>query len=786
MAMATSGSTTVNVAATRGGSYTDGVRMRLSWAEQSQSVTSNTTTVRFTLQIITGQYGQMIGSATQTWKISCAGKSKSGNFTIQQGNNVTRTLGTFDVTISHNANGSGSFSASFSATFNMTFAGKWISSKSGTLSGTLDTIPRVSTPTVSGVLQLGNAITINTNRASPSFTHTLSYSWAGHTGTIATGVGASTTWTPATATFAPWLTNSSSATCTITCVTYSGSTTIGTTTTNFSLAIPSSVVPTLTSATFSDTEGYLSTYGAFVQRMSRASVAIVAAGVYGSTITGYDASFANYIGNYEASSTVNLGHCLDSGSVTVYIEAQDSRGRVIRGTRTITVASYAAPSISASAKRVNASTGAEDDESNTARLTISGSVHDVNSKGLNAGTVKVYVKQDGTSSYPTSPAYSANRGESWSFTWDTTLATNSKGYSFLVSVTDSFGETVSTECSVGYATPVLDFRDGGGGIGIGHISDRDGLVVGFPSAFEEDMTITGSVLGFRGTGYVSSGYRWIEIARADMDYKNAENAGFIRVLGNIGAYGVAQPVDVTVPLRSYSVSSVMVATPYLTQERTDLVDIVAILDKDMGNRVRVFLKLSKYYNFNIIVSSYQATVLFADSGDPFGGAQPDPDDPTFYLSEASRHVYLPNNSALAALTTSGGVSALLRMNTSNQVELTWTSGGLRGRCFKKIWSGNASPGSTITVSELPYYNLFVFEQSYNSAVILVNRMKGLNSSSYTGIGGYSSGGRTLTFFAVQCQDSGSPTRLEITYASRGYLASTSEGNINITGIYGLL
>lgn len=75
------------------------------------------------------------------------------------------------------------------------------------------------------------------------------------------------------------------------------------------------------------------------------------------------------------------------------------------------------------------------------------------------------------------------------------------------------------------------------------------------------------------------------------------------------------------------------------------------------------------------------------------------------------HIFMQNNKALGAMTTSGGQTSILRMNTSNQVELTWTSGGMRGRVWKTLWSGTLSAGGTVTISELPYYNVFAFRSS---------------------------------------------------------------------------
>src|SRR5699024_2775446 len=57
------------------------------------------------------------------------------------------------------------------------------------------------------------------------------------------------------------------------------------------------------------------------------------------------------------------------------------------------------------------------------------------------------------------------------------------------------------------------------------------------------------------------------------------------------------------------------------------------------------------------------------------------------------NVHLRNNMALMGQLTSGSYSAIVKLNSSDQVELNWTSGGLRGRVRKQLWSGTWSSGS---------------------------------------------------------------------------------------------
>ena len=121
---------------------------------------------------------------------------------------------------------------------------------SGSFTITLPTIPRASVPTVAtSSPEMCKTLTINTNRKSSSFTHTLKYTFGGKTETIAEGVGASYPWeVPDLASLCD---NATSGECTITCITYNGTTNIGTKTCKVTLKVPSATVPTLPTSTAS-------------------------------------------------------------------------------------------------------------------------------------------------------------------------------------------------------------------------------------------------------------------------------------------------------------------------------------------------------------------------------------------------------------------------------------------------------------------------------------------------------------------------------------------------------
>ena len=70
------------------------------------------------------------------------------------------------------------------------------------------------------------------------------------------------------------------------------------------------------------------------------------------------------------------------------------------------------------------------------------------------------------------------------------------------------------------------------------------------------------------------------------------------------------------------------------------------------------------------------------------------------------HVCMRQNAGIYWRLTSGSDFNVLRMNTSNQVEFNWTSGGLKGRVRKQLWAGTWTSGY-LTISDLPYYNVFL-------------------------------------------------------------------------------
>lgn len=202
--------------------------------ENSTSVSSNSSnvTVKVTAKWTSGTFDHNPPKLTVT-----IDGEKYTKYVSLNPNNTTsgnNTIYSKTLDIEHNSDGSKKLTVTASYA---------TSTSSGTvkdsLTKTLTTIARKSAPTCPSSGTLGTALTINTNRKSSSFTHTLTASWNGKSDAIATNTTeASVSWTPPLS----WCTEGASGTCTITCTTYNGSTSLGSNTCDLTLKRPETSV----------------------------------------------------------------------------------------------------------------------------------------------------------------------------------------------------------------------------------------------------------------------------------------------------------------------------------------------------------------------------------------------------------------------------------------------------------------------------------------------------------------------------------------------------------------
>lgn len=460
--MATSGSKSVSVAS--------GLTLKFNWSQSSQSVSNNTTTISWNMQVILASGHTISSSASKDWSVTVNGKTYSGSNSFgSMGSGATKTMASGSTTIAHNSDGTKTFNYSFSQQFNITFNGASVKTGSGSGSGTLNTIARASSFTLSSSsLDMGGSQTVNITRASSSFTHTVQYTFGGTTITPYTKTtSTSVSFTPSLD-LANKIPNATSGTCTVKVTTYNGDTAIGSSSKTFTLKVPSSVKPNVSlGVTYNSTLSGLCLAG-----KSTVKVTPTGTGSYSSTISSYSYSGAGLSGTGSSKTTGTLS----AGSYTITVTVTDSRGRTNSASTSFTVHAYSNPWVTASVYRCD-SNGNANASGTYARIKASWGISNPNSANANLKQYKIEWKKSTATSWNTYkdwanlPTYSASNtvidcGKDWA---------NTTSYDVRLSVKDSYSTATS---SSKITTISCIFNAEKGGIGVGKIYERGALDVG--------------------------------------------------------------------------------------------------------------------------------------------------------------------------------------------------------------------------------------------------------------------------------------------------------------------
>lgn len=461
--MATSGSKSVTV--------TSWDTLKFSWSRSSYSVANNTSTIKWTLQLISGTYGRINASAAKDWSVTVNGTKYSGTNNVSISNNATKTLASGTTTITHNSDGTKTFDYSFSQEFSMTFDGKSVGTKSGSGSGTLDTIPRATTPTLSASsVDMGGKVTITLNRAASGFTHDLAYSFNGAAYvSIATGVGTSYSWTvPDKASSIP---NAASGTMTVRCITKNGSTTIGTKTVNLTAKVPASVVPTISAVAATEaTAGLAAQFGAFIQNKSKLAVQITAAGAKGSTVKSYKTTLD---GKTYTAASFTSGVLAGSGTLKMVTTVTDSRGRTASKTTDVVVLVYTKPAIQVLQVSRCAEDGTAKDDGNFVKVRYKYSLPSLNGGNTARMTLeyKRHTAQEGD--YETLLTGSAITADETVV--PATSLTSDYSFDLRLTVKDYFNAADETTALLPSAEVILDIGADGKSLSIGGTAELQGF-----------------------------------------------------------------------------------------------------------------------------------------------------------------------------------------------------------------------------------------------------------------------------------------------------------------------
>ena len=363
-----------------------------------------------------------------------------------------------------------------------------LSSSKQSYSQTLSTIPRASKPTLSSSsVTMGNSVTISTNRASSSFTHSLYYQiGSGGWNTIGTGIGTSKSWTIPMS-LANSTPNSTRLSVKLWLETYNGSTYIGANSVSLTANVPSSVVPTINSVNLSEAvSGIYAQFGAYVQGKSKISGSISASGSYSSTISSYSTSIngASY-----TSSSFTTDFLTTSGSNTCLVTVKDSRGRTKSQNVTFNVIAYANPAINSFSVSRCDQDGTPNDEGNCAKCVVSASISSVNNGNTKSFQIK-YKKISETE-------WNVFDLDNTNYTLNTTqiiqnIDTESE-YNFKIVATDffSFAE-YSHNLSTAYT--LVDYNQSGKGMAIGKVSTQNAFEINMDTKITGNFTINNKTI----------------------------------------------------------------------------------------------------------------------------------------------------------------------------------------------------------------------------------------------------------------------------------------------------
>ena len=454
--------------------------LRVDWT-QTKNVSANTSTITAKAYLV-NDWSLSINARSDN-KVTIDGTAQT-YASPAISSTGTHLLGTVTQTVNHGGDGSKSLTMSAVFYIRATLSGTYYESITASANITLDSIARASGVSASNVA-MGSATTMAISRASSSFTHTLTYVFGSATGTIATKTtSTSVSWTPPL-TLASQIPKAVTGTCTITCTTYNGSTSIGSKTCTLTLTVPASVKPTITSLTAARVDGAVpSTWGIYVQTKSKATLTINgAAGSYGSTISSYSITGGGYT---STASSFTTGFLNTSGTITFTATVTDSRGRVsAAATVSISVVAYSPPSFASYLSQWCLSSGTVNEDGTYIRGLVSYSYASCSSK--NTITRATYYKKASETAWTNaSAAFSSGTA----FTFGGGKISTETSYDIKYTLTDAF-TTIAIQDIVSTAAVVMDFKKGGKGVAVGKVSEVDNA---FEVAEDWDVRVYGKLL----------------------------------------------------------------------------------------------------------------------------------------------------------------------------------------------------------------------------------------------------------------------------------------------------
>lgn len=469
------------------------VNQTLTLEQIGQSITNNTSKVRikWTSQQTGSSYNNAPGDKAYYY-ITINGGTRTEHtvaFTLPQ--NTTKTILDTTLTVNHKADGTGSIKVE---TWMDTEISAGVITQTKTL--TLDTIPRASAVSAPSTGTLGTSLKITIDRKSANFTDKLYYK-IGSNGAVQIteydGTAETYSWTPpvSLAINAP---NSTKLAVTLIANTYNGTAYVGRSECTVTLAIPSSVVPTL-SVSVTDPTGNKTKYtGYFLQLLSKIKVEITGTGAQGSTIKSYSIKVGWSAGSdtlYTASAATGTTGLLPYyGTVYITCTVTDSRGRTATTSIDYTVKPYSIPTISAISATRCTQNGTASRTGEYGKVTFTAAITPLSNK--NTAAYKVQYREYGATGLWTEVTPTIPDADKYAPKNITTIfpADTNKRYTVRVMATDSFSTSNSSMRDISASFVLQHLAKSKSSVGIGRLCDDDktkALQVGLDAYFDKSI-----------------------------------------------------------------------------------------------------------------------------------------------------------------------------------------------------------------------------------------------------------------------------------------------------------
>ena len=469
------------------------VNQTLTLEQIGQSIANNTSKVRikWTSQQTGSSYNNAPGDKAYYY-ITINGGTRTEHtvaFTLPQ--NTTKTILDTTITVNHNPDGTGSVKVD---TWMNTEISAGVIEQTKTL--TLDTIPRASAVSAPSTGTLGTVLKITIDRKSANLTDKLYYKIGSNSAVQITeydGTAGTYSWTPPVilAINAP---NSTKLAVTLIANTYNGTAYVGRSECTVTLAIPSSVVPTL-SVSVTDPTGNKTKYpGYFLQLLSKIRVEITGTGAQGSTIKSYSIKVGWSAGSgtlYTASAATGTTGLLPyHGTVYVTCAVTDSRGRTATTSIDYTVKPYSVPTISAISATRCTQNGTASRTGEYGKVTFTAAITPLSNK--NTAAYKVQYREYGGTGLWTDVTPTIPEADKYAPKNITTIfpADTNKRYTVRVVATDSFSTSNSSMRDISASFVLQHLAKSKSSVGIGRLCDDDktkALQVGLDAYFDKSI-----------------------------------------------------------------------------------------------------------------------------------------------------------------------------------------------------------------------------------------------------------------------------------------------------------